>query len=167
MTKRALILALPLGLFAIGATGCGGQKFDEQTLKYTERDTNDFGFVDAPPKTKMGNQGPEKTSPGDILTFRSDVVDAAKKRVGDLNATCTITKSGGGFDNSQATCLGTVTLPGGNLSLAVGGKVFGGVTRGSVVGGTGKYEGAIGSFSSTNSDNAPSHDTFHIFVPKS
>jgi hypothetical protein len=164
MKKKALMLAVPMTLFAIGAAGCGGQKFDEQTLKYTERDTNDFGFVDAPPKTTMGKQGPEKLSSGDIVTFRAGLVRGSAA-VGDLDATCTITKGAGTFDQSRGTCLGTASLPGGTLTLAVGGKpFFGNHTTGSVVGGSGKYEGATGGFTSVGDNH--SRDTFHIFVPK-
>jgi hypothetical protein len=166
MRKRVVLLAVPLGLMSIGLSGClGGQDFDEKTLVYTERESDDFGFVDAPPRTRLGRQGPERFSPGDQMTFRAELLKGGKD-VGDLDVTCAITK-GGGFEEMSGTCHATATLAGGTLTLAAGGKVFADdKTEGSVVGGSGAYEGAIGGFTSTSGEDRPSRDTFHIFVPK-
>jgi hypothetical protein len=161
----ALALAALAGLTACGSSG--GTKFEQQTLKLDERDTNVFGFVDADPKTTVGPNGPEAVSNGDQFTFRSDLIDASKKDVGDLNVTCTFTDTSHGakFENSHVVCTGVAAVPGGSLSLSVGGVVFGSVqTKGAVTGGTGQYAGATGSFVSSNGD--VSHDTFTIFVPQ-
>jgi hypothetical protein len=51
----------------------------------------------------------------------------------------------------------------------VGGKGFGGgTTEGAVVGGTGDYAGATGSFTSSDESGTdkPSEDTFRLFVPE-
>ncbi|MDQ3850267.1 MAG: hypothetical protein M3296_06600 [Actinomycetota bacterium] len=138
----------------------------EKTLKFTEKDTNDFSFIDNPPKTKLGRQGPEKLSNGDQLAFRQLFVDAARKTVGALDATCLITGAGNGrFDQASSTCHGTATVPGGQLFLSVGGKPFRtDTTRGAITGGSGRYEGAVGSFVSVGENN--SRDTIHIWVPK-
>ena len=57
-----------------------------------------------------------------------------------------------------------MTVPGGQLFLSVGGKPFAtNTTSGAVSGGTGTYEGAIGSFTSVGEDN--SKDTIHIWIP--
>jgi hypothetical protein len=156
---------------ALGLWACGGDdvKLTEKTLKYTEKETQKFGFADNPPKTKIGRNGPEKVSNGDLLTFRSEMLDASKKDVGDLDATCTFTDAtSGSFEKSHAQCLGTFTLPDGTLTASVGGAAFGTkVTRGSVIGGTGAYSGATGDFTSTEGgEGRPSRDVFHIFVPK-
>jgi hypothetical protein len=159
---RRLVLALSAVLI-LGLSACGGGGYDTKTVKATEKDTQDFGFSDAAPKTKVGKQGPEKLSPGDALTFRSDILQGAKT-VGSLDATCTITH-GGRFDTARAQCHGTATLPGGQLALNVGGR-FGGNTRGAIIGGTGDYKGAGGTFESLDQQNGPTKDTFNIQIPK-
>jgi hypothetical protein len=165
---RAVPSALACVLAAVGVSACGGgTKLSEKTLKFTEKDTNDFGFVDNPPKTKPGKQGPEKVSNGDQLSFRASLLDSAKKTVGALDATCLITGAGGGRAvKASGTCQGTATVPGGSLFLGVGGKgVLGSSnTSGAVTGGSGKYAGATGSFTSVGGEN--SRDTYHIFLPK-
>src|SRR5205823_11475661 len=109
-------------------------------------------------------------SKGDRLTFTAEMIDSSSKDVGDLDVSCTVTATASGsFDDSHAECLGNAAIPGGSLTLTVGGKAFGaGTTEGAVTGGTGEYAGATGSF--TSSDEAgtdkPSHDTFELFVPK-
>jgi hypothetical protein len=102
-------------------------------------------------------------------TFSSDLLDASKKDVGDLDATCVATRATGRFDTSSQVCTGVMTVPGGALTLNVGGKVFQeGVTlQGAVVGGGGQYAGATGSFTSTESGgNRPSKTTVNLFLPK-
>jgi hypothetical protein len=165
------VCGLTAAVLALSACGGGGNaKLSDQTLKFTERDKgqNAFGFVDNPPKTRLGREGPEKVSNGDEISFAADLLDPSKKDLGDLDASCLFTQATGRFETSSAVCSGVATLSGGSLSLSVGGKSFaGGTTKGAVVGGTGKYAGATGDFSSTESGgNQPSQDTFHIFVPK-
>jgi hypothetical protein len=138
--------------------------FAQSTFVLTEADTNDFAFLDHPPKTKFGRQGPRKISNGDQLVFRSKLLDAAKTRVGALDATCMITGAGNGrFTQANAICHATFTVPGGQLFAQVGGKPFSGTTSGGITGGTGNYEGATGSFTSVGEES--SKDTFHVWVP--
>ena len=160
----AIIAAVSLGLSACGSDD--DPKLEALTVNATEQETEDFGFADNPPKTKVGMEGPEKLSPGDELTFRANFIDASKKDIGDLDVVCTITK-GGRFDTSSEVCAATATLPGGTLALSVGGRVFNeDTTRGAVIGGTGKYAGATGNFSSKEEKGGTSKDVFQIFVPK-
>jgi hypothetical protein len=122
-----------------------------------------------PQRTTVGREGPERLSNADQLTFSSDLLDASNKDVGDLDATCIATRATGRFDTSSQVCTGVMTVPGGSLTLSVGGRVFQeGVTlQGAVVGGSGEYAGATGSFTSTESgENRPSRDTVTLFVPK-
>lgn len=162
---------------ALGISACGGNdgvKLREQTLTLTERDTDYFSFVDAPPKTTLTADGPERVSNGDQLTFAGDLVDGSKKDVGDSDITCVFTRttgqprrgvSAGRMDSSSAVCTLVMTLPGGSLTTSLGGKAFaqGETTRGSIVGGTGDYAGATGEFTSqAESDEA----TVHVFVPE-
>jgi hypothetical protein len=164
--RRAAVAAVAAITLLVSA--CGGDddvKFEKKTLSFTERDTDEFGFVDAPPKTRVGHEGPEKLSNADQTTFSSDLLDASKKDVGDLDVTCIAIRATGRFDTSSQLCTGVMTIPGGSVTLNVGGKVFQeGVTlRGAVVGGSGEYAGATGSFTGTEK---PSKTNFTLFVPE-
>ena len=173
MTHRVLVAATAAVLLAALVAGCGGGgvPLKKQTLSFTEKQSDDsFSFADNPPKSSTSNDGEPKLSNGDQITFTADMIDGSGKDAGDLDATCTVTSTTtGSFDDSHAQCVATATIPGGTLTLAVGGKAFGaGTTRGAVVGGTGDYAGATGSF--TSSDEAgtdkPSQDTFQLLVPQ-
>ncbi len=167
--KRVIAGALALAVAGFGVAACGSDddatKLTQKTLTFTEQDTDDFAFVDNAPKTTLGEQGPEKLSNGDQLAFRSNLLDGAKKRVGTLDATCLITGAGDGtFEGASSTCHGTMTVPGGQLFVSVGGKPFASdTTTGAISGGTGTYEGASGSFTSVGEED--SKDTIHIWIP--
>ena len=170
ISRRAAIGVMTGVLVAVGLSACGsdddGGKLTEKMLNFTERETDDFAFIDNAPRTKLGEQGPEELSNGDQLAFRSLMIGAGNKSVGALDATCLITAANGGrFDQASSTCHATVTIPGGQLFLSVGGKPFAtDTTRGAVTGGNGDYEGATGSFTSVGEET--SKDTFHIWVPE-
>ncbi|MEA2190935.1 MAG: hypothetical protein QOI73_1056 [Solirubrobacteraceae bacterium] len=167
--RRVVASALAVGLCGIAFAACGdgsGPKLTQKTLKFTEADTDNFALVDNAPKTKFGKDGPEKLSNGDQLAFQSQMLDGAKKRVGSLDATCLVTAANSGkFEDASSTCHATVTVPGGQLFIGVGGKPFASnTTTGAVTGGTGAFDGATGSFTSVGENN--SKDTFHIWIPK-
>jgi hypothetical protein len=174
MTYRVLATASAAALFAVLVTGCSsgrGAALTKQTLTFTERQNDDsFSFVDNPPKSSATTGDEPKLSNGDQITFTADMIDRSGKDVGDLDASCTVTATAtGSFDNSHAQCVGTADIPGGSLTLTVGGKAFGaGTTRGAVVCGTGDYAGATGTFTSSDESGTdkPSQDTFRLFIPK-
>jgi hypothetical protein len=174
MTRRAPLLAVTaVVLLAVLAAGCGGGgrvTFATQTLSFTERQNDDsFSFVDNAPKSPPSSGDEPKLSNGDQITFTADLIDGSGEDVGDLGVTCTVTATtSGSFEDSRAQCVGTAEIPGGTLTLTVGGKAFGaGTTRGAVVGGTGDYAGATGTFTSSDEKGTdkPSHDTFRLFTP--
>jgi hypothetical protein len=170
MSKRMLVGAAALLVAALLA-GCGrGTTFGKQTLSFTEKQNDDsFSFADNAPKSPPSNGDEPTLSNGDQITFTTDMIDGSGKHVGDLDATCTVTATTtGSFDDSRAQCIGTATIPGGTLTLTVGGTAFGaGTTRGAIVGGTGDYAGATGTFTSSDESgtNKPSLDTFQLFIP--
>jgi len=173
--SHRLLLGVPIAavLLAVFATGCGsgGVKLEKRQLTFTERQNdNSFSFADNPPKSPAPTGDGPTLSNGDQITFTSDMLDGSGKDVGDLDATCTVTSTtNGSFDNSRAQCIGTMTLPGGMLTVTVGGKAFGaGATHGAVVGGTGEYAGATGTFTSSDESGTdkPSKDTFDLFIPR-
>ena len=173
MTNRVLVAATAAVLLAALVAGCGGGgvTLQKQTLSFTEKQNDDSSsFADNPPKSPPANRDEPKLSNGDQITFTADMIDGSGKDVGDLDATCTVTATTtGSFDDSRAQCVGTATIPGGTLTLTVGGTAFGaGTTRGAIVGGTGHYEGATGSFTSSDESGTdkPSQDTFKLFIPQ-
>lgn len=137
--------------------------FTKQTFTVQEKDTNDFGFLDNAPKTKVGRDGPRRLSPADQLVFHSKIVEGGKV-VGGLYAHCTVV-TGGTFSKAAVDCTGTFQLASGSLFVSVGGtKIFSAKTiEGAVTGGNGAYAGATGSFSSPQKDNTT--DTFTIYLP--
>lgn len=160
---------VPLLAAAFGLAACGSDDADtfaKRTLRLTEQQTDNFGFADNAPRTTMGEEGPQKLSNGDQITFSSDLLDGSRKDVGDLDVTCTVTRPGG-FDVSHQHCAGTATLAGGSLTLSRGGRVFGGTsTAGSILGGSGTYDGATGSFTESEEQDGRTPYTFRILVPQ-
>ncbi|MCA1677847.1 MAG: hypothetical protein LC777_02305 [Actinobacteria bacterium] len=99
-----------------------------------------------------------------MVVFRFAYVDASKQSIGSLGLACTITKAGS-LDDSSQQCTGTAILPGGTLAITTAGK--GGPTnRGAVLGGTGKYGGASGSFTSQRTSPTAGKDVFRVFLPR-
>jgi len=174
MTYRVLVAAIAAVLLAVLATACGnggGPTWTKRTLTFSETQNDDsFSFADNPPASSAAKGDEPQLSNGDRITFTADMIDGSGKDVGDLDVTCTVTATEtGSFDDSRAQCLGTADLPGGTLTLTVGGKAFGaGTTRGAIVGGTGDYTGAAGSFTSSDESgtNNPSQDTFRLLTPE-
>jgi hypothetical protein len=171
MFERMLVCGVVAVALLAAGCGSGGATLAKRSLSFTERQNDaSFSFADNPPKSAGADEGEPTLSNGDQITFTADMIDGSGRDVGDLDATCTVTQTAtGSFDDSRAQCIGTVAIPGGTLTVTVGGSAFGGgTTRGAVVGGTGDYAGATGTF--TSSDEAdtdkPSHDTFELFVPQ-
>jgi hypothetical protein len=113
----------------------------------------------------MGKEGPEQLSPGDQLAFSEDLFDSSKRKLGVLDAGCVVTRPGT-FETASAQCTATATLPGGALVLAVGGKPLTEKTDGAIIGGTGKYASARGTFTDEHFEGKPAVDTFKVTIPK-
>src|SRR5437867_3465942 len=109
-----LVASVAATVVVLGLSACGSNNYKTKTLNFTEKDTNYFGFNDAPPTTKLGAEGPKKLSPGDILAFSSDILDSSKTKVGELNASCVTTRPGS-FSTATEQCSGSATVPGGTL----------------------------------------------------
>jgi len=172
MRSKTLFARGPMAMalaVLLGASACGGGGYRTQNLTFTEKDTNNFGLAQhsGPPTVALGPHGPEKLVTGDVLSFSNDMLDSSKKKVGEIDATCAVAR-GGAFDKSVASCIATMSLPGGTLALSLGGAPFSpGTHTGSITGGTGTYAGAGGTFTvQQTSDDRPSTDTFHIQIPK-
>jgi len=152
------VLGGAIAVLAIAAAmvlaGCTDETTgSEETLNFTELDK---GSHFAP----IGNATERSNPPGSGFALSIPLQDSSKKTVGEVNAVCIATKPG---QRLNGTCSGTADVPDGQLALNVGGEVGDNVS-GAIVGGTGKYEGATGTFTSKSSGEG-SEDTFNITLP--
>jgi hypothetical protein len=123
----------------------GGQTVSFQELNKGSR----FAYIDNAPRNKH-NRRPV-FSVGDEFVLGNPLADASGN-VGELRALCTITKkapaNNRGLNAGHPFCTGSFVLKSGALFIETtdaGTKT----TRGAVVGGTGAYVGARGTFTST------------------
>ena len=147
-----------VALLAIAAAmllaGCTDETTgSEETLNFTESD-KDATF------TPIGDTSENRTPPGSGFALSIPLQDSSKKTVGEINAVCIATHPG---PRLNGTCTGTADVPDGQLALNIGG-VIGDNVSGAIVGGTGKYEGATGTFTSKSSGEG-SADTFNVTLP--
>src|SRR5215212_5731973 len=130
----ALVVAVPAGAQAPPVP---------QTLTVTEAATGGtFGIVDNAPRSRRHGRN-QRFSIGDALVITSRVLDGSRKRIGTARAVCFVTKAGG-FDRAESDCVGVFALTTGNLYVTAPLKFSGTSTTGSVVGGTGAYQGLHG-----------------------
>ena len=102
-----------------------------------------FAFVDNPPTAKKHHGFPTKISAGDMFVFSNPLLEGGK-RIGHLSASCVATKSTKKFNLAGFNCTGTFVIPGGTLIASA--TITGNSTEGAIVGGTGRYAGASGTF---------------------
>ena len=126
------------------------------TLEFEESEKGaTFAFVDNAPTAKLKHGFPTKISAGDMIVLNNPLLEGGK-RIGHLSASCVATKTSSKFDGAQFDCSGTFVLPGGTLiaSAMISGQ---GASEGAIVGGTGKYAGAHGTFTTkeTKGPNSP------------
>jgi hypothetical protein len=160
---RIGVLGLIVLAVGIAIAGCGSSKThgEEGTLTLTEpggEAGKSFGVI--------GKATQKGIPAGSGFAFSSPLEDASGKAVGELNAFCIATVPSG--KNIHGTCSGTASVPGGGFALNVGGKSIGNSITGAIVGGTGKYAGALGTFSSKatgSGESAPETLTFDYTLP--
>lgn len=165
--RRTIITAAALGSVAAAAAiavpSGTAQAPGATTLTFYEPDAQSiFKFVDNPPKAIGARPGPRtRFSIGDKLTLSSALYDKkGGTRQGRLFADGTIVK-GGSFDKAELIATGTYVLSDGSQISVQGHFAFSKDSTVSIVGGTGRYEGARGHMLST-SDNSSSTDTMTI-----
>jgi hypothetical protein len=159
--RAALILALAASAAlcaALASTGSADHP-GSQTLTFVERNNEQtFEFVDNRPRSRK--RGEPSVSPGDMLLASNALYNAANtRREGRLFAKCTAVLGARTFERATFLCAMTARLSNGTL---VGSLLFkGNATGGAVIGGTGAFEGASGSFS-LDLRRRTSLDTFHF-----
>lgn len=164
--KRLAVLvtvALAIGAFALmSGTGAAQNVPHSITLTFTEQGSKStFRFFDVRPLTRFTREGPRRVSPGDGFAITAPLLDGSNAQAGKLYAICRAVNGSRRFSRVRFVCQGEVTLKDGTLSITALFRDTGnGAVSGEVVGGSGGYEGANGSFNSSGGDNPV--DTFHI-----
>ena len=151
MNRRSpAALALVL---ALGAAAPAAAQAPTKTITFKETDKGSkFAFIDNPPRSKR-----HRPSLGDTLVFSEPLVSSSGARRGTLRVTCTIT--GTSTKSTPAICYGVFGLKEGNLDALVStSNLDSNATTGSIIGGTGAYAGARGTFRSTSTKTG-SNDT--------
>ena len=160
MTRRFAALtaaALTSAAVAVPALAQGGG--NTTTVSFTELGKgSQFHFVDQAPKTKIVKGNPRKISAGDELVISNRLADPGGARIGELQATCTATHTTRRFDKAGFICWGDFTFTDGSTMAANVAGLTAKVTNGAIVGGTGTYAGARGTFTSTEQSNGDSAD---------
>ena len=153
MAGSAVAALVAAGALAVSG---GAEAPAGQTIQVVEKGGTEK-FVDVAPRAKRGFDA----SAGDAFLFSSPLFDAANKRVGTLDVRCDFTKGGRA---GRGICDGVFALAGGDILISARLTTSGSV-KGAVVGGTGAYAGARGTFTSVDrpgGDNAPSDDTITL-----
>jgi hypothetical protein len=165
LSKRSCVVVLG-GIAATAAvvvpTG-SAQGPGPTTLSFYEPDAQStFKIIDNPPKTFGKRPGPKsRFTIGDRLTLSSALFDKkGGTRQGRLYADGTIIK-GGTFEAAKLIATGTYVLNDGSQISVQGYFSFTKNSTVSVVGGTGRYEGARGHLLSTTAEDS-STDTLTL-----
>lgn len=151
MSRRNLAVLVAAGVAATAvATPVLAQSSGGQTLTFRELNKGSrFAYIDNPPLNSKHKR--PVFSIGDKIVLGNPLADDSGP-IGDLRATCTFTKKAPATDNvnpAHPFCSGAFVLKTGTLFVETtdaGGKT----TSGAVVGGTGDYVGARGTFTSTS-----------------
>lgn len=145
-TLTVVLLAGAAALVAVFASTGSADHPGSTTITFVERNNQGtFKFIDAPPRSTR--RGEPTVSPGDIFLGSNPLYNAANtRREGRLFFKCTAILGAKRFERATFQCEGTARLSNGTLAISVLFK--GGDPAGPVIGGTGAYEGASGSFTS-------------------
>lgn len=166
--KHIRIAVLALGIVAalVALAGCGSSKSHGEEGTLTLIEPANAGIL-----TPIGGSGKglgKAFTPGNGATISFPLQNSEKKTVGELKAVCFATQPSSG-EGLEGTCNGTVIAPGGTFALSAGSKeIFTGAgVSGAITGGTGKYNGALGSFTSKpmSGSSGGSNLTFNYILP--
>ncbi len=160
--RSGLTVALVVGAAALVAVFAGTGSADHpgsQTLTFVERNNQGtFRFIDSPPKSPR--RGEPRISLGDVFLGSNPLYNAANtRRVGRFFFKCTAVRRSKRPQGGTFQCEGTARLSDGTLVISA--ILSEGPATGAVVGGTGAYEGASGSFTSEERRRT-SVDTVHF-----
>ncbi len=162
--RRILVLvAAPAALAAgLWTAGPATAQAPPQTLSFHEpANAGTFNIIDNAPKSRTSGAR-TRFSTKDAVVFSNPLLDASGKRAGTLRVICYIRKAGT-FATAKSDCIGVFGLTTGNIYVSVLDLGFtGSTTNGTIVGGTGAYVGAKGTFHAVSHANDTSDDTLTI-----
>jgi len=156
------IAALAVIVVAVASVSARSSGASGRTIRLVERGGTSVE-IDNPPK---GNRTRRRISVGDSSAGVVKLFDHAGKAAGMLHLACVATV-GGTDASSEFQCTGSIRLAKGTLALSA----LGGLSSKAdakhiaVVGGTGSYEGASGSMSSSTSTAGATEDVIHLQRP--
>jgi hypothetical protein len=123
----------------IGSAAAAGPS----TLTFKENEkAGTFTYIDNAPKSKGK---PQTISAGDEIVV-TNPLETGGQKVGRLQASCVATKTTTTFAKAAFNCSGTFILNGEGTLVASTVISGSGSTEGAIIGGTGKYAGASGTF---------------------
>jgi hypothetical protein len=158
--RGVLIVAMVAGVAALAFAGTGSADHPgSTTLTFIERNNQGtFRFIDVRPKNTR--RGEPSVSAGDSFFGTTPLYNAANtRRRGKLFFKCTAVTGRKRFGRSTFLCEATFRLR--NGTIAVSALFKGSDPGGPVIGGTGAYEGASGSFTSDDRRRT-TIDTLHF-----
>lgn len=153
--KSGAVLAAGAAFLLIGCAD--NTTGSEETLTFAEVE----GGADSAP---VGNATEGHNPPGRGFSLYIPLQNSSKETVGAINAVCIATRRAPAEPLLSGTCSGMADVPEGQLAITMGGTVDPHDTSGAIVGGTGKYEGATGAFTSKLT-GGKSTDTSKITLP--
>ena len=164
MKRRTLLLAIVVVAASVAGVAVAATSYasssDGRTIRLVERGGTSTIVDNAP----TGNPRTRLLSAGDFWAGTMKLYADSGERAGSLHIVCTATVSGE-ESHTRFQCQGTVRLADGTLALAalIERHPDKDVDHISVVGGTGAYEGARGTMSSTpRSSGNTTDDVIHL-----
>ena len=148
--KAVAVLALVVAVAAavVGVVALvSGDDGEELTLTFS---LSSPGSVEFNP---IGER--DRPGPGEGYATAVPLEDEGGEEAGSIEQICIFTKTtkepvGGGIEfTREGTCLATAILPDGQLVLNLAGPLDRGSISGSIIGGTGDYTGAYGTYEAT------------------
>ena len=158
MSRRLAALAaaaLTTAAVAVPALAQGQGQGSTTTVTFTELDKGStFHYVDLPPRTKVVKGNPKKISAGDEFIITKPLADSSGARIGELRALCVATHTSRQFQPSHPMCNGDFTFTDGSSLVANVADMTAQNPSGAILGGTGKYADAHGTFTSVGQTNS-------------
>jgi hypothetical protein len=145
--QGALLALAGCAALLVAFTGSAAAATTTLTFKEPEKGST-FHFVDNAPKAPRKHGFPTKFSAGDEFIF-TNPMEMEGKQVGRLRVVCIATATGKNPVAAGFICNGIAKLSNGTLVFAA--MLSEGKTEGAIVGGSGAYAGARGTFVSHES----------------